>query len=89
MTFVFRLLVRRIELSRADGRPSRDLAMVLGAGLELRRRMLAYAHGGRRSIVPSRRERERWARAAGAACEEVVARSGEAVPAIAWRAPSS
>jgi hypothetical protein len=63
--------------------------MLLGSGLELRRRMLAYAHGGRRSLVPTRRERERWARAAGAACEELVARSrdGVPVPAIAWRAP--
>jgi len=99
---VLPLLKRRIEQCRDEGDSSREFAGLLGKGLEYRRRLLAYAHGARRSLVPGRREWERWARAAGVACEEVVARGAEpvaddhgtielelAAPAIAWRAPSN
>ena len=90
---VLPLLKRRIELCRDEGHSSREFALLLGKGLEFRRRLLAYAHGARRSLVPGRHEWERWARAAGVACEEVVARDlgtapAEREPAIAWRARS-
>jgi hypothetical protein len=78
---VLPLLKRRVELCRAEGQPSREFALLLGKGLEFRRRLLAYAHGARRSLVPGRDEWERWARAAGAACEEVLARGFGAAPA--------